>query len=179
MKILGIITGILIAIGGGYCVFNPTLTLESLTVVFAISLIESAVISIILWFKLRRALDSSRTILLLIIGILSAIAGIGILTNYFARFAVLGMMITMSSVAMLFAGIGLVVKSIQLKKIINIGYLWIILLIMGIITTISGVISIIHPDIMGLTIGVYIGIEIMTFGFGIITYSLAIEKEIN
>lgn len=172
MKILGIIFGFLIAIGGGYCVVNPAITLDSLTVVLAISLIEAAILSFVLWFKLRK--NEGKT-LLLINGIISAIAGVGLLTNYFAQFVVVNMIISMSSVIMTATGISLFVKSLDMKKVPEFGSKWIVLMVMAILVIISGIVSIFNPAVMGLSIGIYIGVEIMMFGMGIVVFSLSLK----
>ena len=170
MKILGIIFGILMVIGGGYCIASPGVTFMSLLIVLAITMIEWAIANLILWIKVKKA--GGKNGRLIVNAIVSAIAGIGLLTNAFAQFFTADFMLIMIALIVLAGGVELIIKAFNLKKLPRLKKFWIPALILGILMTISGVMSLINPVALALTLGVMTGIDIMMAGFGIIVISL-------
>lgn len=173
MKILGIIFGILMVIGGGYCIASPAVTFMSLLIVLAITMIESAIANLILWIKVKKA--GGKNGRLIANAIISAIAGIGLLTNAFAQFFTADFMLIMIALIVLVGGIELIIKSFKIKKIALRKNIWILALIVGILMTISGIMSLISPVSLAITIGIMVGIDIMMAGFGVIAISIVLD----
>ncbi len=173
MNILGIIFGILMVIGGGYCIASPDVTFMNLLVVLAITMIESAIANLILWIKIKKI--GGKNGRLIANAIISAIAGIGLLTNAFAQFFTADFMLIMIALIVLASGIELIIKSFKIKKFAIRKKLWILVLIFGILMTIAGIVSLINPVSLALTIGIITGIDIMMTGFGVIAISIVLD----
>lgn len=170
-KILGIILGVLMCIGGVYCLMTPGLAFMSLGVVFAITLIESAIANFVIWYKTRH-LQLNNTALLLN-AIMSLIAGILLITNQFTQLFVESIMLYMIAIVMIARGIAQIVHAFDIKKFIP-GSKWVLNLICGILVTISGIFSIVNPLVLSLAIGIIIAINIFTTGISLVVLSLSI-----
>lgn len=173
MKILGIIFGILMVIGGIYCVASPGATFMTLLVILAITMIESAIANLILWIKIKKI--GGKNGRLIANAIISAIAGIGLLTNAYAQFFTADIMLIAIALIVLVGGVELIAKSFVIKKIALRKNIWILALIIGILMTIAGIMSLINPASLALTIGTLVGIDIVMAGFGVIAISIALD----
>ena len=171
-KVLGIILGVLMCIGGFYCMMAPGLAFSSLTVVFGITLIESAVAYFVFWLNVKDLkVNSSK---LLINAILSLLAGIGLLTNIFTQLFVETFLIYMIAIVMTIRGIMQIAHSFDIKKVIP-GTKWVLNLICGILVTISGIMCIVNPIVLAITVGIIIAINIFTSGIILIVLSFSIN----
>ena len=170
-KVLGIILGVLMCIGGFYCLMAPGLAFSSLTIVFGITLIESAIAYFIIWLKTKDLQVSTSK--LLINAILSLLAGIALLTNMFTQLFVETVMLYMIAIVMTARGITQIAHSFDIKKVIP-GSKWVLNLICGILVTISGIMCIINPAALAITLGIIISINIFTSGISLIVLSLSI-----
>ena len=170
-KVLGIILGVLMCIGGFYCLMAPGLAFSSLTVVFGITLIEAAIAYFVFWLKTRDLPVS--TTKLLINAILSLIAGISLLTNIFTQLFVETFILYMIAIVMAARGIIQIAHAFDIKKAIP-GSNWVLNLICGILVTISGIMCIINLLVLSLTIGIVIAMDIFTAGISLIVLALSI-----
>lgn len=170
-KVLGIILGVLMCIGGFYCLMAPGLAFSSLTVIFGITLIEAAIAYFVFWLKTKDLPVSTSK--LLINAILSLIAGIALLTNIFTQLFVETVMVYMIAIVMTARGIMQIAHAFDIKKAIP-GSNWVLNLICGILVTISGIMCIINPLALSLAIGIIIAINIFTSGISLIVLSLSI-----
>lgn len=171
-RILGIILGILMCVGGFYCMINPALTFSSLSTVFAITLIESAVAYFVLWLEVKKI--GGKSGILIINAILSLIGGIGLLTNVFTQIMFEGMLLNLVALFMLMGGISQIIHAFEIKKILP-GKPWILDLIGGILVTIAGVLCIVNPLILSIAVGITMATNIFTIGISIITISLFVK----
>lgn len=169
MKILGIILGILMAVGGCYCIANPAATFLSVVIVLGITLIECAIASFVSWYRLKKAGKGSA--LLIVNAIISLIAGITLLTNDMVKLFTADFLLSFAAFLMIFTGIQQIVRSFQVRKKISTG-IFVLILIVGILTTVAGVISVSNPAALGLTIGITIGFDILMVGIRIIISSV-------
>ena len=169
-RIIGVVLGILMCIGGYYCMATPALTFASIAIVFGITLIERAIANFVLWYKLRKTkLDRG---LLLVNAILSLLCGIGLLTNSFTQLFVDTMILTIISIVMTASGIIEIVDAIKVDRNIE-GAHWVLSLIGGILVLIGGIFSLTNPLVLSITLGLVIAIDIFAFGIGLIVRSLA------
>lgn len=172
-KVLGIILGVLICVGGFYCILMPTITFSSLTIILAITIIERAIAYFVIWLQTKKKGNSHP--LLLVNAILSIICGIGLFTDFFTQLIVEGMMLNMIATFMIISGIIDIVDLFKNKKQLP-GGLWIISLIMSIMLIFSGIFSIINPLILEITIGTIMAVNIFTFGISLIVKSILFKE---
>lgn len=170
-KALGIILGVLMCIGGFYCLMAPGLAFSSLTVVFGITLIEAATAYFVFWLKTKDL--PVNTTKLLINAILSLVAGIALLTNIFTQLFVETFILYIIAIVMTARGITQIAHSFDIKKVIP-GSKWVLNLIYGILVTISGIMCIINPVALAITLGTIISINIFTSGISLIVLALSI-----
>ena len=78
--IITLITGLVLLLTGIYCVFNPLIMLENLTVAFGIAAIVSGAGQIVLYIQMEKRTGMG-SILALISGILGVVAGILMIIN--------------------------------------------------------------------------------------------------
>lgn len=172
-KVLGIILGVLMIVGGIYCIANPAATFASLTIVMGITLIESAIANFIIWLRVKKL--GGKNFLLFINSILSLIGGIFLLTNFFAQLIMQETMIIFIALYMVITGAVTIVNAFDIKKLIQ-GGTWIAVLIIGILMVIAGFLSIKNPLALVITIGVNMGINIIVVGASLIALSLAYKE---
>lgn len=172
-RILGIILGILMCVGGFYCLINPALTFSSLSTIFAITLIESAIGYFVLWLEIKKV--GGKSGILIVNAILSLIGGIGLFTNIFAQIMFEGMLLNLIALFMLFGGISQIIHAFEIKKSLP-GKPWIFDLIGGILVVVAGVLSISNPLTLGIAIGIRMAINIFTIGISVISLSLFVKE---
>lgn len=171
-RIIGVILGVLMCIGGFYCMLAPELTFGSLSTVFAITLLESAVAYFIIWLEMRKV--GKKSGLLIVNAILALIGGIGLLTNVFAQIILEGMMLNMIAIFMTAGGISQIAHAFDIKRETP-GKPWVWDLIAGILVVLSGIFSFINPLVLSIAIGINIAINIFTIGISLITVSLFVK----
>lgn len=171
-RILGVILGILMCVGGFYCLLNPGLTFSSISTVFAITLIESAIGYFILWIEIKK--KGGKSGLLIVNAILSLIGGIGLLTNVFAQIMFEGVLLNLIALFMLVGGVTQIIHAFDIKKKLP-GKPWVLDLIGGILVVIAGILSISNPLTLGIALGIRMAINIFTIGISIISLSLFVK----
>ena len=169
-RVLGVIFGILMCVGGVYFFMHPGVAFSSISIVFAITLIENAIGHFVIWFEVRKV--KGDTGFILVNAILSLICGIALLSNVFTQLIWDSFILTFISIYMIAHGITTISNSFKLKKAISSGT-WVLFLICGILVTIAGVFSIINPASLALSIGILIGIDVMIIGINLIVISLS------
>lgn len=171
-KILGIILGVLICIGGFYCLFAPGLTFSSLSIIFAIVLIESAIAYFIMWIEVKKL--GGKNGLMIFNAILCLIGGIGLLTNSFTQLVFDEMVLIIVAILMIAGGISRIAHSFDVKKYLP-SAPWALELVCGILITIAGILSIVNPVILAGAIGIKMAINILTIGISLIALSFSIK----
>lgn len=169
-RILGIILGVLMCIGGFYCLMDPSIPFSSISVIFAIVLIENAIGRFIIWIKIKQ-LGGSRAILL-INAILSLVCGISLLTNVFTKLFLDTFLLTAISVYMLVEGVFGIIASFKLIKVS--GGNFVLTLIFGILLVLCGIFSLVNPAILALSIGINMAINIIVTGASLIVLSIVL-----
>lgn len=171
-KVLGIVLGILMCIGGIYCMTSPAATYATVSMVFAIVLVENAIGYFFIWNEERKAgvADGWQ----LVSAILSLAGGIFLASNFAAQLVVDAALLGVIAGFMVAFGITRIIDSFKLKKVLK-GNTWIVILISGILITIAGVVSFINPAALAITVGLNMGINIFLTGLTLIVFTFAVD----
>lgn len=172
-KILGVILGVLMCIGGVFCLANPAATYASISAVFAITLVESAVGYFFIWNAKRKL--GQKDGWLLFGAILSLVAGFVIASNAFAQFIVDSAFLGVAAAYMLMMGIFAIVLAFKVKKTIK-NSKWIALLVMGILLTACAILSFINPIALAISLGINMAINIIMTGVSLIVASFTLNN---
>lgn len=168
-RLIGILFGALMCIGGVYCLLDPTLTFLNLIVVFGFALIGVSIGYFIFYLKLNKLGLSNGTLLLN--SLLSLVLGLLLVCDYFTQIIVENIVVYIIAGVMIFEGISTIMHSFKLKDFLKNGF-WILLLIFGILTFTAGFLAIVNPIVVVFTIAVSIAIDMFTIGFSLITISI-------
>ena len=168
MKILAIIMGVLLAIGGFYCVAAPVATYEALIWLFAIGIIVDGVTRILVWNEQRKAGVASGWTLAG--GILSIILGILLLSNIALNIITGVFLAYVIAIGMVVGGITRIVAAFQIR---NAGPFagqssWVAILILGLLTTAVGIWFVINPGAVVITVGFLMGLSIIFSGVALV-----------
>lgn len=168
MKILAIIMGVLLAIGGFYCMFAPVATYEALIWLFAIGIVVDGVARIVVWNEQRKAGVASGWTLAG--GILSIILGVLLLSNIVLNIITGIFLAYVIAIGMVIGGITRIVAAFQIR---NAGPFagqssWVAILALGLLTTIIGVWFVINPGAVVLTVGFLMGLSIVFSGIALV-----------
>lgn len=171
-KVLGIVLGILMCIGGIYCMTSPAATYATVSMVFAIVLVENAIGYFFIWNEERKAgmADGWQ----LVSAILSLAGGIFLASNFAAQLVVDAALLGVIAGFMVAFGITRIIDSFKLKKVLK-GNTWIVILISGILITIAGVVSFINPAALAITVGLNMSINIFLTGLTLIVFTFAVD----
>lgn len=171
-KILAIIFGVFIIIGGIYCLMMPTATYMSLAWLLGIVMVVDGIANIVTWFQLRKSGHSSGWALFE--AIISIIFGIVLLGSFAAQLAVDLFFAYMIAAWLIVTGIMRIGLSLQMRKLNqgvqpqSIGERWWFMLIMGILVIIAGIMCMFNPMIAMASVGMIIGISIIVVGVSVI-----------
>ena len=172
-KVLSIIIGIIMIACGFYCLFNPGLTYLSVGYVVGLSMIIDAVGRFINWREEKKAGVADGW--MLVGAILSAVLGFFVLNSAALQLGIDAFIVYYIAVWLLCYGIIVIVRAWQFRKLHKnldtkmLGTHWFITLILGILLCVFGVLSMIKPLVMASTIGLFIGLGIISAGADMIT----------
>lgn len=180
MKVLSIILGVFLIIGGISCMFTPLSTYTALAWVIGFSMLMNA-IGDICTYSARKELGLADG-WSLAGAIISMILAMVLLGSYFLQFAVITMIPIIAGAWILIDGIVHIISAIKMhhfRKTLpeeNRGKFWIVTLIIGIIMVICGIVGFMHPVILtisiGFTVGLLMGIYIVISGCKMISVAL-------
>lgn len=173
MKGFSVILGILLIIGGLFCIFSPVLTYSSLAWIIGFSMLINAIGDICAYSENKElGFADGWTLAGAIISILFAII---LCVSNILQLAVISFIAIFVGIWVLVRGvmnIATAVKIHKYRKTIpeeNRGHVWLVSLIMGILMAAIGVLSLFNPIIVALTIGILMGIEILLSGVRLLT----------
>ena len=175
-NILAIILGVLVIIGGIYCVMTPAQTYLALAGVLGVIMVIEGIANIVAWFQLRKEGQSNGW--LLFDAIISIIFGVVLLGSYAAQFALDLFFAYMAAAWLIVTGIMRIGFALQLRKLSQAeqmqvsGGRWWIPLILGILVIIMGIICVFNPMIAMLSIGLSIGISMIFVGVSVIALAV-------
>ena len=174
-KICSIILAVVMIGLGIYCMLAPDATYSTLAVLIGIGIFIDAIGKIYNWWYFRKKNDISDT-WLLVGGILSVIFAIILLSDGLFRFALDLTIAYVTAAWILVAGAIWIGRSFKIrdiyKKIDIIGRRWWMALVFGIILVVVGVLSLINPTALILTIGFSMGLVILVAGCGLLSFAL-------
>ena len=172
-NILAIIFGVLIVIGGIYCLMAPAATYMAQAWLLGIVMIADGIANIVTYSQLRKAGYSNGWTLLG--AIISIIFGIVLLGSYAAQLAVDLFFAYMIAAWLIITGIMRIGFSLQMRKLNQgvqqhqpIGERWWFSLIVGILVVIVGIMCLFNPMIAVVSVGLLIGISIIFVGVSVI-----------
>lgn len=164
MKVVTIILGVLLLVGGIYCVFTPVATYAAIAWLIGLSMVVEGVASIITWSEARRlGLANGWT---LAGSIISLVLGVFLLGSYFLRFAVDMFIAYLIAVWLIVAGVTRIVAAINVRNSNDQVYAsgWGIQLVLGILIVILGILYIFNPLSAMMSMGMLLGLSIIVVG---------------
>ena len=161
MKIAAIIFGVLLIIGGVYCLMYPVATFGALGWLIAIAMFVEGVGSALTWKERRRyGLADGWTLAGAIVSIL---LGIGVLCSVAMQMALDTFLAYLIAAWLVFGGIARIMGGIKLNSIRSWGVRvkvqnWWLLVVAGILLVIMGIVCFIHPMIAMASVGMIMGV---------------------
>lgn len=164
MKVFTIILGVLMSLCGISCIFTPIMTFMEAGYFLCILLLVYG-LGVIL-----RCVMAKRYGLPLVFGVLTTILGIVILVVPGMKLTTDGMLIYCMAIWFIVQGVLGMINAFR-QKSAGTGKGWIWTLILGILGTLLGVYSAVHPLLLAFTFGILVGIYFIESGFTLIVAS--------
>lgn len=171
MKVITIILGSMIIIGGVYCLFVPGATFLTLGWLVGISLVIAGINAIMAYVAKRKI--GTTTVWDLLGGILTLLLGILVLANIFAQLLTDAMLIYLFATGIMLAGIFRIVASTRLKKL---GLSWVWMLVVGVLTVLVGLYSLFHPILTAISLGYLIGFWVIASGINLLSLGISMNS---
>ena len=176
MKVLSIILGILIFIGGIYCLFAPIATYSAISWLIGLVMVVEGLGSALTWSERRRyGFADGWT---LAGAIVSIILGVFLLCSYAFQFAVDFLIAYLIAIWLVFGGVARIAAAIRIRNFQNemgpgsIPSSWAGLLVLGILIVILGVLCIFNPLAVMVSVGFLLGLAIAFVGAGLVARGL-------
>ena len=172
-KILCVLFGIFMIVGGIYCLFTPGLTYMAVGYVVGLCMVLDAIGLFVGWWQERK--DGIADPLMLVSAILDAVFGILVLGSDALQLGVDVFIIYYIAVWLVIRGIVYIVRAAKIRRLHRnqtiqaAGTSWYLSLCLGILSILFGVLCMIKPLILASTLGIFIGLAIITTGASIIT----------
>ncbi len=173
MRVISIILGILLVVGGMMSIISPDSMARGLALLMGLFILIHGVGSLVSHYRFRNLGDGwgvSGAILSVILGALLMTNGI---VQWIATLAV----VFIAGLWMLAAGIACMATAVKLARAARVlpwerpslGWLW--LLFLGLLLVILGVLAYVHPVVSALTIGALMGVYVISAGVHLIGLS--------
>ncbi len=178
-KVCMIILGVLVVIGGIFCIARPGMTFLSLVWFIGIMMFAYA-LEAIMTYSTRKKLGLANG-WSLFSAILACICGILIIVSGYAELVAAEMLLYILFGWLIATGILTICGAFGLKSLPEpdveiveaLAGKWWIHLIFGILLIIAGIFGFVHPFVAAFTIGMIVGIEIIISGINMIAAALA------
>ncbi len=173
-KVILIVFGVSMIGGGLYCLFTPELTYLTVGFIVGLSMVFDAVGGFLIWWQ-QRKIEGQGNGWLLTSAILSAVFGFFILNNAALQLSLDVFIVYYIAIWLLIHGIIVAIRSFKIRQLrndpdtANLGKRWYIPLIFGILLCVFGVLSLLNPSIIASTIGIFIGLGIISAGANMIS----------
>lgn len=168
MKVLTIILGVLLIIGGLACMFTPLMTVLAMGYILGIFLFIYGIAGIV------RAISERGGALVIVISILAILVGLYAMVRPGGTLALDAMILIIIGVWIILQGIMSIVVAIQRKKL---GGKCIGGVIIGIIGIVIGVYCFAHPAVLAVATGILIGLFFAQSGFDLIALASMAPSE--
>ena len=172
-KVLMVIMGILMILSGIVCLFNPGYTYLMVGYVVGFAMVFDAVGRIAAWWELRNTPEASGW--LLAGGILSMVLGFFLLNSAALQLGVDAFIVYYVAIWLVILGIMVICRAWKLRKFHKewdtkmLGSHWYLPLILGILMIAFGVFCLFKPLVMASTLGIFIGLGVVSTGANMIT----------
>ena len=168
MRIIKVILGVMLAVGGIYCMMTPITTYSVIAWLIGLAMIVEGVGGIVTWMERRRlGLANGWT---LAGAIVSLVLGIALLGSYMLQFAVDAFIAYLIAIWLVVAGIARIVAAIgarnsQLQP--GAGSM-VLQIVLGVLIAILGVLCIFNPLSVVAGVGMMLGISIVVVGVDLV-----------
>ena len=180
-KFLTLILGIFIVICGFYCLFTPDDTYLMLGYVVGISMVLDAIGGFIIWGAAKKAGIADGW--MLIGAILSAVFGFFILNDEALQLSIDAFIAYYIAIWLVVRGIFVITRAWSIRRVhknwntMILGTRWYLPLCIGILMCLFGVLCCYKPLVMASTIGIFIGLGVISIGANLIAIATTpIEK---
>lgn len=179
LKVISIMLGILIVIGGLYCLFYPGLTYLGIGYALGVVMLLDAVGRIYAWWQFKKAGEADGW--MLTGAILSAVFGIVLIGNNAAQISVDVFIAYMSAIWILAHAVIAIIRSFRARKFhkrmntVWIGKNWWLELMLGILMCIFAILSLMNPGVIMTAIGTFIGLGVIVAGANMISVGVNIR----
>lgn len=170
MNVLSIILGVILIVGGMYCLLTPIATFATLGWLIGLSMVLEGFGTILAWNERRKmGLAGTWT---LIGAIFSTLMGAIILSNSIVQLGIDAFLTNLVALWLIGGGIMRILASFAVRDAHKNGSAagsnWWMLLLAGILMTIVGVFGLFHPMLTAMSVGTLMGISIISSGMGLI-----------
>ena len=178
-KVLTFILGIFVVIGGISCIFSPMQTFLTIGYIVGFSMILDAVACFVIWWQETK--EGNADGWMLVGAILSAVFGFFVVKNEQLQLGLDFFIVYYIAAWMVCRGIVVIVRANKVRKLHKnwdtkkIGAHWYLPLIIGILMILFGVLSMINPQALASTLGVFIGLGVVCAGADLITFATMLE----
>lgn len=172
MKVVRIILGVLLFIGGVYCIFTPVATYGALAVIIGLSMVVEGISGIITWNSARKLGHANGWTLAG--AILSVVLGAFVLGSYALQFAVDTFIAFIIAFWLIEAGIVRIATAVAVRNELGAERAsgWVVELILGILIVIFGVLCVFNPLSIMVGVGFMLGASIALLGAELIVSGL-------
>lgn len=178
-KILTILLGVLIVIGGLYCVFYPGLTYLGIGYVIGVAMLLDALGRFHAWWQFKQAGEADGW--MLTGAILSAVFGIILIGNNAAQLSVDVFIAYMIGIWILTHAVITIIRAFRARKFhkklntIFVGKHWWLGLLIGSVMCVFAILSLMNPAIIMTAIGTFIGLGVIVAGANLISVGVNIR----
>ena len=172
-KVLAVILGIFMIIGGLYCLFSPGLTYLTIGYVVGMCMVIDAVGGFINWHEAKKSGEADGW--MLTSAILSAVFGFFVLNDSVLQLGIDVFIVYYIAIWLVCRGVVVIVHAFKIRRLHKnwntkkLGTQWYLPLCLGILLCVFGILSMFNPAVLASTIGVFISLGIISAGANMIT----------
>lgn len=180
-KFLVILMGVLMIIGGVYCLLTPVSTFLTTGYIIGVITFCDAIGNIVAWFESKKYAEIS--VWYLVDAIISLIFGVIIMLNIGMQFAVDMFVVYLVAAWVIIVGVSRIMMAVRIKKFINAlpkffrNNKWVGILLFGILMVLFGILCMIKPILMSGVLGTFMALFIIFAGASLVTLGTYIHKE--
>lgn len=178
MTVLMIIFSVLMILCGINCLVTPMETFSALGWIAGVSIIVAGVSAVCRYAAGR----SGRSVWELVGGVAGILVGVLVTVNSFAQFAANLVIAYAAALWLVVYGIGGMAEALTLKdrnQALPDAYRtasWLVVMLLGLLTTVLGVVCVFQPMITALSVGLLIGVSILVSGIKTLVLAVQIMK---
>lgn len=180
-KFLVILMGVLMVIGGIYCLFTPVSTFLTTGYIVGVIIFCDAIGNIVAWFDVKKYVEISGWYL--VNGIISLIFGILVILSFKMQFMVDMFIVYLVAAWVIVLGISRISMALKIKKVMNAlpkvfkNGRWFWVLLSGILMVLFGILCMFKPIVLSSMLGTFIALFIIFAGSSLITLGTYIHPE--